>query len=240
MKNKAALVAGITVISLVLGIGIAKITGYWRTESSKVPTKITEGEFAGQSDPGDIRGSYSFADIEKSFAVPPEMLAAAFGLTGADPSVLQAKSLEDTWGTLEGGMEIGTDSVRLFTALWIGIPYEAEATTALPAAAVDILEAYGRIETAKAADLRETAIALPNEAGGEAPPVDHEVPDRMVRGLTTFGDLKSWGVTEEMWMEKFGEAMGSRATGLKEWAEDTGRSMSEIKTAAQELVDSDV
>ena len=107
------------------------------------------------------------------------------------------------------------------------------------------------MDAVKAADLRGTAIALPNEAGGESPPaegtegdtvppVDHEVTDRLVRGLTTFGDLKSWGVTEEMWMGKFGEAMGSRSASLKDWAEDTGRSMSETKNTAQELVDSGV
>lgn len=242
MKNKAALVAGITVLSLFGGIGIAKLTGYWKTESSKVPVKISEGEFAGQSDPGDIRGSYSFADIQESFGVPPEMMAAAFGLTGPDPSVMQAKSLEEAWADLPGDIEVGTDSIRLFTALWTGIPYEPEETTVLPSAAVDILLTYGHIGNAKAAELARRAVTLPGETGGEAPPApvstDHEVPDRMVRGLTTFGDLKSWGVTEEVWMERFGTAMGSRSTGIKDWVDENGLTMSEVKGAAQEMVDS--
>ena len=116
MKNKAALVASVTVLSLVIGVGIAKITGYWRTEGSKVPMKISQGEFEGESDPGDIRGSYSFTDIEAAFGIPPEMMAAAFGMPEGDPGQYKAKNVEETWGEMEGGMEIGTDSVRLFIA----------------------------------------------------------------------------------------------------------------------------
>ncbi len=247
MKNKAALVASVTVLSLVVGVGIAKITGYWRTEGSKVPIKISRGEFEGESDPGDIRGSYSFTDIEAAFGIPPEMMAAAFGMPEGDPEQMKAKNVEETWGEMEGGMEVGTDSVKLFTALWTGLPHDAEDTSVLPTAAVEILEAYQRIDAAQAAELRLTAVALPNAAGGEAAPAesdqpaqsdDHEIPDRMVRGLTTFGDLKGWGVTEEMWLEKFGEPMGSRAASMKDFAEDTGMPVSEIKALAQDMVDS--
>jgi len=242
MQNKAALVAAVMVLSLATGYGISKATGYWKTESSKIPAKISEGDFAGENDPGDIRGSYSFDDIEASFGVPPEMTAAAFGLTGENPGAFQAKSLEDTWGELPGGVEIGTDAVRLFTALWTELPYDAEETTVLPEAAVEILETYQRIDGEKAAELRKTAVAFPDpaageEVSGEISAEDHEIPDRMVRGLTTFGDLKSWGVTEEMWMEKFNLPMGSRAASIKDWADETGLSMSEIKPAAQDMVD---
>ncbi len=244
MRNKAALIAAVLVLSLAAGYGISKASGYWKTKSSKNPMKISQGKFAGENDPGDIRGSYSFDDIQAAFGIPPEMTAAAFGLTGNNPGALQAKSLENTWGELEGGMEIGTDALRLFTALWTGLPYIAEETTVLPKAAVDILETYQRIDTGKAAELRLTAVKLPNAAAGEeissepAQPEDHETPDRMVRGLTTFSELKGWGVTEEMWLEKFDIPMGSRSASMKDWAEDTGLSMSEIKSSSQEMVDS--
>ena len=244
MKNKAAFVAIVMVLSLVAGVGIAKITGYWKTEGRKVPMKISQGEFEGESDPGDIRGSYSFADIEAAFGIPSEMTAAAFGMPGDDPGQMKAKNVEETWGEMEGGVEVGTDSIKLFTALWIGLPHDAEETSVLPTAAVEILEAYQRIDAAQAAELRLTAVALPNAVGGEAVPAesdqsdDHEIPDRMVRGFTTFGDLKGWGVTEEMWQEKFDKSMGSRSTSIKDWAEDTGIPMSEIKSLAQDMVDS--
>ncbi len=242
MKNKAALVAVVLVVSLIAGVGIAELTGYWKTKSSKNPNKFTSGKFTGENDPGDIRGSYSFNDIEAAFGIPPEIMAAAFGLIGDDPGILQAKSLEAAWGDLEGGVEIGTDAAKLFTALWTGLPFTAEETTVLPLAAVEILETYQHIDTQKAAELRLTAIALPNAAGGEepsSPSEDHEQPDRMVRGLTTFGDLKGWGVTEEMWLEKFDHPMSSKSSSLKDWAEETGLPMSDIKSSAQEMVDSE-
>ena len=232
MQNKAALIAAVLVLSLAAGYGISKAAGYWKTESSKVPHKIKEGEFAGEYDPGDIKGSYSFDDIEAAFGIPPEMTAAAFSLTGDDPGAFQAKSLETAWGGLEGGVEIGTDAIRLFTALWTGIPFDAESTTVLPLAAVEILEIYQRIDARKAAELRLSAVVFPNAAGGE------ELSGQMVRGLTTFGDLKDWGVSEEMWLDKFAVPMGSRAANLKDWAEDNGLPMQEIKNAAQEMVDS--
>ncbi len=241
MRNKAALVAAVLVLSLAAGYGVSKATGYWKTKGSKNPIKIQKGEFAGENDPGDIRGSYSFDDIDAAFGVPPQMMAAAFGLKGDNPGALQAKSLETTWGELEGGVEIGTDAVRLFTALWTGIPYDMEETTVLPEAAVEILETYNKIDAQKAVQLRISAVKLPNAAAGEEltdVTEDHEVPDRMVRGLTTFGDLQDWGVTEEMWLEEFGKPMGSKADDMKDWADETEIPMSEIKSAVQEMVDS--
>ena len=47
------------------GIAITSVTGYWQTSSSKIPAKYQGGEFAGQYDPADIRGSYSFGEISE-------------------------------------------------------------------------------------------------------------------------------------------------------------------------------
>ena len=49
------------------GIAFSSAMGWWATESTKVPVTFTEGEFAGQANPADIRGSYTFGDIAKSF-----------------------------------------------------------------------------------------------------------------------------------------------------------------------------
>lgn len=234
MVRKAPLVALVAVLTIVLGVGIAKSVGYWKTESSKVPITITEGEFAGEYDPGDIRGSYSFADIQEVFGVPPEMLAAAFLMTGEDPDVILAKDLETTWADLGGDVEVGTGSVRYFTALWTGLPYEPEEDTVLPAAAVEILLAYDKIDTGRAAALMQRAVG---PAGGVQTVEDHEIPDRTVRGLTTFGDLSGWGITPDVWESAFSLPMGSRSTAIKDWATAEGLSMSEVKSQAQAMVD---
>ncbi|MGB8983706.1 MAG: hypothetical protein WCC12_17690, partial [Anaerolineales bacterium] len=48
------------------GIAVSSALGWWQTESTKVPAAYTEGEFAGQANPADIRGSYTFGDISNS------------------------------------------------------------------------------------------------------------------------------------------------------------------------------
>ena len=67
----------IVLVVLFGGIAFSSVMGWWITESTKQPVTFTEGEFAGQANPADIRGSYTFGDIAKSFDVTPEVLAQA-------------------------------------------------------------------------------------------------------------------------------------------------------------------
>jgi len=144
------------------GIGLTIAFNLWKTETDKVPASYATGEFAGQANPADIRGSYTFADIANAFPVPVDDLARAFGVT-ANAAAFQVKGLEGAFEGLPDGTEVGTDSVRLFVARYAGLPYEPEQTTALPAAAVEVLEAKGALSAEQLADLRARAV------GGEAP-----------------------------------------------------------------------
>ena len=51
MKIKSTTAVIITIVLILGGVGVTKLTGTWITESTKVPRKITVGEFAGFSDP---------------------------------------------------------------------------------------------------------------------------------------------------------------------------------------------
>ena len=106
------------------GIAVSDALGLWVTESTKEPVKIASGEFKGLSDPNDIRGSYTFADIEKSFGVKVASLAEAFGIEGTDEekAAYKCNGLEEKYAGLS--QEIGTDSVRLFVGLATGLPVE--------------------------------------------------------------------------------------------------------------------
>ncbi len=139
-----ASIAGLLVPGLLLlGIGLTTLTGQWKTENSKKPAKYTEGAFLGVANPADIRGSYTFEDIQKAFDIPVEVLVKAFGLeTLENPSLLQVKSFETFFGELDG-KEIGTDSMRLFVALYKKLPYTAKSTTVLPEPARDVLKKAG-------------------------------------------------------------------------------------------------
>lgn len=77
MKLSSVAVAVIVVVSIFGTIGATALTGVWQTEGDRVPRLITDGEYEGSYDPADIRGSYTFADIESAFAVPATKLAEA-------------------------------------------------------------------------------------------------------------------------------------------------------------------
>lgn len=125
------------------GIGGAYLLGYWNTTSTKVPVTIKSGEFAGMPSPSDIRGSYTWNDVAKAFSLDVNVLLEAFGAT--DPSV-KVNTLETIYGEakLPEGVEIGTDSVRLFVALYAGLPHAPEESTVLPVAAISVLRREGK------------------------------------------------------------------------------------------------
>ena len=60
------------------GIWISSLTGSWQTTSTKIPATYTSGEFAGQYNPADIRGSYTFGEISDNFKIPLNDLGDCF------------------------------------------------------------------------------------------------------------------------------------------------------------------
>jgi hypothetical protein len=137
MTLTAKPLAVIVLVIMFGGIAFSSAMGWWVTESTKQPVTFTEGDFAGQANPADIRGSYTFGDIARSFDVTPEVLAQAFGITEGDPAVFAVKELEAI--SLESGYEIGTTSVRLFVAYYAGLPFDTTGQEIyMPQSATDI------------------------------------------------------------------------------------------------------
>jgi hypothetical protein len=163
---KSGHLAVIVPVVFAAGIGLTMAFNVWKTETTKVPAAYTSGEFAGSANPADIRGSYTFADIAAAFPVPVEALARAFGVV-ENQAAFQVKSLEGAFEGLPEGVEIGTDSVRLFVARYAGLPFEPEEGTALPAEAVGILAARpGGLGAEQVADLQARSV------GGEPATTD--------------------------------------------------------------------
>lgn len=236
----------------VIGIGASMAFNAWNTESSKEPAKYTSGAFAGVANPADIRGSYSFADIEKAFGVPVETLARAFGVTaeiaGASGlAAYQVKNFEAIYEGLSETLEVGTDSVRWFVALYKGLPYEpAEEGTGLPNTAIPVLR-----EAGLAADLLDAARAkvvelpglanLPAAAGtGEAAGTGTGTggaETRTIVGKTTFGQIEDWGVSRAKMAEALGMEPGPSNAVVRDWLAEKGLEFSEYKTELQALVD---
>jgi hypothetical protein len=116
------------------GILLSNALGEWTTKSTKEPLTFAEGEFAGEYNPADIRGSYTFGDVSELFDIPLEDLAVAFRVSEPDVAAVSVKTLEEKFVDL--GVDLGTSSVRLFVALYRGLPFDltGEDTYLLPEA----------------------------------------------------------------------------------------------------------
>ena len=129
------------------GIGLAQWTGVWATTSQKNPARYTSGAYAGQYNPADIRGSYPFSEISDLFHVPIKDLAAAFQVEESKAADFKCKELETIFS--EAPNEIRTGSVRMFVALYLGLPYELTEDTYLPDTAVQIIKEKSKLSQEK-------------------------------------------------------------------------------------------
>lgn len=234
----------LAVIVLVImfgGIAFSSAMGWWVTESTKQPVTFTEGDFAGQANPADIRGSYTFGDIAKSFDVTPEVLAQAFGITEGDPAAFAVKELEAI--SLESGYEIGTTSVRLFVAYYAGLPFDTTGQEIyMPQSATDILLAKGNLTPDQIAYLKMYTVTLGVSAHVtkpviEATPVPATSEEYTVKGKTTFGELITWGVPQGTIEGLIGTSMPDPAMTVKDFASANGLDFETLKPALQAEVD---
>ena len=235
----------LAVIVLVImfgGIAFSSAMGWWVTESTKQPVTFTEGDFAGQANPADIRGSYTFGDIATSFDVTPEVLAQAFGVTEGDPAAFAVKELEVI--SLDSGYEIGTVSVRLFVAYYTGLPFDTTGQEIyLPQPATDILLAKGNLTSEQIAYLEKYKVTL----GASAPVAESTLvvvatsstvsEENIVKGKTTFGELLAWGVSQEIIESIIGAPLPDLAMTMKDYASANGLNFETLKPALQAEVD---
>lgn len=238
------------------GILAANSLGWWKTTNNKEPARILTGEY----DPADIRGSHTFADISRLYAVPIGDLAAAFGVAEDQAGGFQVKSLE----TLNGNSsyELGADSVRMFTAWYRGLPYEMSGEVYLPLTAAQILLAKGTLSAEQMAYLANHTIGEDGflSANGQAAPeptlapaaentpnytpstedafpqgdASHTPTPGTVTGKTTFQDLLDWGLSREKIEAACGFPLPANLTGLvRDAVNAQGGSFSEVKTSLQ-------
>jgi len=230
----------IILVVFILGIGGTMLFNLWQTTSSKIPATYTSGEFAGQYNPADIRGSYSFADISDVFGVPVADLARAFAVENLEnPAAFLTKQLEEMYGEVQNG-EIGTDSIRWFTALYLDLPYVPEEDTLLPSPAVSVLRE--RLSEEQVAELEARTVNLSDlktaPAPGEEEPLTYDEEEvGVVKGNTTFGDLESWGLSEEAIERAIGLPIGKPGLSVRDYCIEKGIEFSTVKSALQTAVD---
>ncbi len=233
--------AALLIVILFGGIFFSSAMGWWQTDSTKQAAKYTSGEFAGQANPADIRGSYTLGDVEKNFGIAPAVLAEAFGVKSDNLAEFAVKELEGLYAGSE--QEIGTASVRLFVAFYNGLPYDLSIDIYLPESAAALLRARN-LSSEQATYL--AAHTVPNLGAApqatqapEAQPTPHATStDRLVKGSTTFADLLSWGVSKEVIETVLGMPMPA-APGIKvkDYCAEKGLSFETIKSSLQAEVD---
>lgn len=227
------------------GIAASAALGWWVTEASKTPERYEEGEFAGEYNPADIRGSYTFGDIESVFGVPATVLAEAFGVAddgSSDPALFAVKNLEDIYEELGGDLEIGTDAVRVFVSLWTGLPYEPDEETAITDAGLALLLEAEAIDQTTAEGLAPFVVALPGGTVDVAAAVaaaddSEDDEERLIKGNTTFGELKTWGLSVEEIEEIIGVPIGGNGDAMRDFFSAAGIEFSSVKDRLQEAVD---
>lgn len=258
MRLTSKPLAVIILIVMFGGILFSSAMGWWQTESTKQAATFNEGEFAGLPNPADIRGSYTFGDVESNFGVPAETIAKAFGAPPEiDPSAYKAKDLETLYADQE--FEIGTASVRLFVALYTGLPYDLAEEVYLPKRAVEMLKSQATLTNEQIAYLDAHAIAIgPATVSNEPEPVlspegasesqveapageethtEADSTERIIKGKTTFKDLLDWGASQETIETIIGGPMPNPLTNVKTHCDAQGLYFGDIKVAIQVEID---
>ena len=73
MKIKIRFLAVIVPVILFGGILASAAAGVWSTSTDKKPATYASGDFAGEYNPADIRGSYTFEEISGLFGIESSM-----------------------------------------------------------------------------------------------------------------------------------------------------------------------
>ena len=250
MKLNSFSLAALVLILLFGGISFTAAMNWWQTETTKVPAAYTEGEAAGQYNPADIRGSYTFGEVSDLFGVPLSDLKVAFRIpANQDPAAFQMKSLEELSAELP--VEIGTASVRMFVAFYKGLPFDlaaSEETYLFPEAAA-VLKAQNKMLPEQVAyldshlapentdTLTTTETPQPPAQESASTPTEHVAPEKTVNGQTTFQNLLDWGLTKETIESILGDSLPSPQTIVKDYTAAKSLEFSSLKTQLQAEVD---
>jgi hypothetical protein len=244
---------GLIILAIFVGgISFSTWMGWWQTQSTKEPVKYSEGEFVGSYNPADIRGSYTFGDINRVFEIPLTDLAKAFLLPEGDQANRKVSELEAIYLTAaENGMEIGTGSVRLFVAYYLDLPFNTNEEF-LPAPAVGILKNRNNLTLDQITYLESHSVPLeflgqdtqsetstieePAVIATTVPEEHSEEEDKTIKGKTTFQEVLDWGVSQEDIEIVLGVEMPNPLNKIKDFCLEQGLEFNTIKTSLQALI----
>ncbi|SDN69312.1 hypothetical protein [Acetanaerobacterium elongatum] len=238
-------ILGLTITILLFGtVLVTAVTGLWKTTNTKVPAKYSTGSYQNEYNPADIRGSYTFGEISELFGIPLDDLAKAFDVR-QNAAAFQCKQLEAgyEWAKAEG-KEVGTDSVKLFVALYKGLPIELSDSTYFPKPAQAILLNRESITTEQKAFVSAHLVEKPNTAASSAAPsaTTQETASSggktaSITGKTTFDEVIALGVGKESLEKLLNKPVLDTSVTVKDFCTQNGIEFSGIKSGIQGLID---
>ncbi|MEK6266692.1 MAG: hypothetical protein N2B06_18250 [Clostridium sp.] len=216
----------------------------WTTTSTKIPAKIQIGDNAGEYNPEDIRGSYTFAEVGELFEIDVPVLFDAFNIPkDTVPTDIQTKDLEGLFENLE--VEIGNESVQIFVALYKNLPVTLE-DSYLPNGAVKILleldkldevqKTYFKSHQVNLVDITENSPPLLENNNESNNAVNNEE-DNLVKGSTTFQQVLNAGISKEQIEEILSGPVPPTNQVIRTYCSENGVSFSEIKDEFNSLVE---
>lgn len=244
MRIKTTLLAFIVITVIFTGIATTMALDIWTTTTNKIPVTYKDGEHAGEYNPEDIRGSYSFDDVSRLFEVDLDVLLDAFGIAPETVGTeILNKDLETLYADLES--EIGNGSVQLFVAMYKNLPIETE-DTYLPSRAVEIiLEENNALTEEQKAYLESHQVEIVGTRSLSSGSVTEPVPavteekveeENLVNGSATFQKVLDAGITKEQIAEILGKPMPLPNQTVKDFCLAEGLSFSTIKEQLNALV----
>ncbi len=238
MKVKTSHIAIIILVMIFGGIALTSTLGLLNTINTKEPARYASGEFVGEYNPADIRGSYSFGEISELFGIPLEDLGKAFAVKDEGKfEGFQCKELEAIYAASSAeGKEVGTDSVRVFTALYKSLPITLNDATYLPKPAASILKSKAKLTDEQLTYL-ESHTVTPMDTESATVSSRAENTDRIIKGITTFKELLDWGVKKEDIEKTINDKMPDTSKSVKDYATAKGVEFSTLKEPLQKLAD---
>jgi hypothetical protein len=234
IKNIHILLAIIIIIGG--GILLASELDLYNTTRVKSPRKTVEGFY----DVSDIRGSHTLEEIEKYYQLPASSVIKAFGLRpDTNSKIFQLKDMKEIFKPVElEGEEyvVETDTIKVFTSLYLKIPYVSDETFYLPGKTVNYLiendkltgeeKEYWQGHTFKLEYLDSEYLA----ASEFSKVVVEEAEGFKVTGKTTVQELLDGGITEEKFEEVIGfKVPEDKSVLVRDFVIDKGLEFGETK-----------
>lgn len=237
MRVKQWAIAIASVVVIFGTVFVTSIMGVWKTTNTKEPAKYTSGEFAGQYDPSDIRGSYTFGEVSDLFDIPLAELGGAFGVESGKEAVFACKDLESIYVAAKAaGKEVGTSSVQLFVALYTGLPADLTAESYFPQPAQQVLLDAGKMNQEQIDYVSNHLVPL--EAATDTPVSTAETEgEPLIKGSTTFNEMIALGVSKEEIETAIGAKITDTTKIIREFCTEKGLEFATVKTQIQTLVE---